>query len=91
MSKDTCSFALDRFSSSKIHCRAAPIPRVVEVALDSVLRVPKPTSVVSSAFKRSTEIAATSAWMRGSADGVGAGVWARAARAAPTAATTTMA
>jgi hypothetical protein len=48
VSKLTCSFGLDRRSSSKIHCRAAPMPRVGDAVSDSVLRVPNDVSLVSS-------------------------------------------
>ena len=48
VSKETCSRGLARRSSSKIHWRAAPMPRVGDVVLESVLRVPNAASVLTS-------------------------------------------
>jgi len=47
-----------RSISALIHLRAAPMPRVAERVSDSVLRVPKPTSVRTSCSMRSAEVAA---------------------------------
>jgi hypothetical protein len=69
VSKLTCSFGLDRLSSSRIHWRAAPMPRVVDVVSESVLRVWKPASVSTSILSRVSDIAVTIASTRGSASG----------------------
>jgi hypothetical protein len=58
-----------RSSSALIQRRAAPMPRVSESVSESVLRVPKPTSVRMSRSMRSGEASATISWMRGSAAG----------------------
>src|SRR6185436_7754387 len=65
VSKLTCSFGLDRFSSSKIHCRAAPIESGA-FGSEQVLRVLKLESFCSSVRSRASETDDTSFSMRGS-------------------------
>jgi len=60
VSKETCSRGLVRRISSKIHCLAAPMPRVVEVVLESVLRVPNAASVLTISLSRASDTADTS-------------------------------
>jgi hypothetical protein len=66
VSKLTCSFALDAFISSRIHCRAAPMPRVLESGFDSRLRVSKLTSFSIVFWSRSAEICSSSFTTRAS-------------------------
>src|SRR5260370_18652387 len=53
-----------RASSVAIHSRAAPMPRVVDVASDSVCRVPNEASLLTSFFRRSSRTAAVIAPVR---------------------------
>src|SRR4029453_13868095 len=66
VAKLTCSFGLKLFISSRIHCRAAPMPRVGESVDDNELRVSKLSSFLRVAPRRSCEMGAISATMRGS-------------------------
>ncbi len=59
VSNDTLRRGLERVNSSKIHCRAAPMPRVAEDTFDMLSRVPKLTSFVPRARRRSSDTAAT--------------------------------
>src|SRR5688500_7582716 len=65
VSKLTCSFGLVRFSSSKIHWRAAPIASGA-FGSEQVLRVLKLESFCSNCCSRSSEIDSTSLTIRGS-------------------------
>ena len=54
---DTHKIGLVRVELMKIHCRAAPMPRVGDDVSDRVLRVPNPTSVRSRRSRRAWEMA----------------------------------
>jgi len=71
----------------RIQGRAAPIPRVVDVVDDSVLRVSKLWSFRSMLLSRSSEISPTSFTMRGSRSAV----WATRVRLKPDTVDTTTA